>query len=77
MTKYYNNKPNPYADIPISILTSEEEPDDYCPSCHCDTVIKEEFNDWCTRCQRTFNVKQEVEASDIIESEAWIAIMRL
>ena len=75
-TKYYsNNKPNPYADIPIFIAASnedDEEPEIICPYCHCNTVIRGEYNDHCTRssCGHTFNVKQEVEAADIVESES-------
>jgi hypothetical protein len=71
-TKYYSNtKPNPYADIPISIAMPDNEDEEIiCPSCRCNTVIRGEDNDFCTRCQRTFNVKQEVEAADIVESES-------
>jgi hypothetical protein len=72
-TKYYsnNNRPNPYADAPIPISTSEDDYEEeiICLSCRCNTVIRGEDDDFCTRCQRTFNVKQ-VETADIVESES-------
>jgi hypothetical protein len=70
-TKYYNNnkRPNPYADIPISVSTSEEDDDEYCPSCHCNTLVKYEDHIYCSRCKHTFDVRQ-VEVADIIESES-------
>lgn len=71
-TKYYNDQhKNKNIDLPVSIATSEEEPDIYCSSCHCNTIVKIDDNDdYCTRCQRSFYVKQEVEAADIVESES-------
>ena len=72
-TKFYrNNKPNPYADIPVSISTNEDDEDDiYCPSCHCNTLVGGDDGDYfCTRCQRTVIMKQEVEVADIVESES-------
>jgi hypothetical protein len=76
-TKYYNNnnRPKPYADRPIPISTSEDDYDDgaevlICPSCRCNTVTRYDDHDHCSRCQRTFNVKQEVESADIVESES-------
>lgn len=73
MTKYSNNniKAKEYADRPIVATSEDDEPEEICPSCWCNTVIKGEFNDYyCTRCKHSFNVKQEVEAADIIESES-------
>jgi transposase-like protein len=75
MTKYYsnNNKPNPYADIPISIAASDDEDEEImCPSCR---VINYQthgvdYEYRCTRCGHTLDVKQEVEAADIVESES-------
>jgi uncharacterized CHY-type Zn-finger protein len=74
-TKYYsnNNKPNPYADAPVSVSTSEDdELEIICPSCRCNTVVKYEDHDHCSRCQHTFNVRREgeVHAADIVESES-------
>ena len=45
-----------------------------CPYCWCYTVIKEEFNDRCTRttCGRIFNIKREdkgVETGIIVEND--------
>jgi hypothetical protein len=38
---------------------------------HCNTLVDGNDNDYyCTRCQRTVIVKQEVEAADIVESES-------
>ena len=82
-TKWYNenhnNKGNQYADRPIVAakeeFTGEDEPKVYCPECQFDTVIKEEFNDRCTRttCGRIFNIKREdketVETGKIVESD--------
>lgn len=77
MTKWYNaNHKNTgirYNDTPISIAAAREEKEDsdYCPSCHCNTVVKEESNDYCTHCKHVFNVKRdkEVETGQIVESD--------
>lgn len=74
MTKWSkeNTKANQYSDRPIAIATSEDdEPEIICPSCHCNTVVKVESDDYCTRCKHTFNVKQEVEIATgkIVESD--------
>lgn len=77
MTKWYekNHKNTGIrsTDTPISIASAREEKDDadiICLSCRCNTVIRNESDDHCTRCGHTFNVKQEVDAADIIESES-------
>ena len=77
MTKYYSNnnknRPNPYADAPIPISTSEDDVEEIiCPSCR---VINYQthgvdYDYRCTRCGHTLDVKQEVEAADIVESES-------
>jgi hypothetical protein len=73
MTKYFkdNTKAKEYADRPIAIASSEDDYEEIiCPSCRCNTVVRYEDHNHCSRCQYTFNVKQEVEAADIVESES-------
>jgi hypothetical protein len=69
-TNYFrnNNRPNPYNDI-VSISTPEDDEDEYCPSCHCNTLVKYEDHVYCSRCKHTFDVKQ-VDTADIVESES-------
>jgi hypothetical protein len=69
-TNYYrnNNRPNPYNDI-ISISPPEDDEDEYCPSCHCNTLVRYEDHIYCSRCKHTFDIKQ-IDTADIVESES-------
>jgi hypothetical protein len=73
MTKHFkeNIKGTHYVDRPIAIAGSEDnESEIICPSCHCNTVIRGESDDYCTRCGHTLNVRQEeVETGKIVESD--------
>ena len=75
-TKYYsNNKPNPYADIPISITAFNEDDEDEEVICDQCQVINyqtrgAEYEYHCKHCGHTLNVKQEVEIANIVESES-------
>lgn len=73
MTKWSNENINKTqdADRPIVATSEEDEPDIYCPSCHCNTIVNGKDNDYyCTRCGHTFNVKQEeVGTGKIVESD--------
>ena len=74
-TKYYNSTHKTgirSTDTPIPISTArfeEVNTDIYCPSCHCNTVSRNESEDHCYLCGHTFNVKQEVDTGNIVESD--------
>lgn len=56
MTKYYNNKPDPNADIPIAISDEYTKPDNdntqyVCSYCQCNLIkMSEEGEYYCNRC---------------------------
>jgi hypothetical protein len=74
LTKYYSNnhRPNPYADIPVPISTSEDDYDEIiCSSCQVINyqVRGDDTERHCKHCGHTLDVNR-VETADIVESES-------
>jgi hypothetical protein len=75
MTKYFKDNTNAkeYADRPIAIATSEDDVEEIiCTSCR---VINyqtrgDDYEHSCKHCGYILDVRREVEAADIIESES-------